>query len=381
MLEEGTVAKIDFQNPKRVIELCKMESNFEFYFSKAPKSQREGRVASFLQNLPKLKKIGGGGEGGGFLLFSCAQDVVRAFTISAESGIQVQDDITLKIENLKIKGINFFNSQADHSILAKITASDRNKLTKKLILFKKIKFDPKSKKLNLVDLASEFNPSDYQIEDSVPLHTPSHRIQVRNLILVRNRQEVNMTFLAQKSAKARPKTLFMGDNEDIEDLIRAKIVEIPKWQLNLYCKVLGHGARCWHLSICKYININGGLARVEDINKSTFCQIFNFLNCFILIKIFDKLTRRVLKKVIINAGDLLIKALKSVNLYSAQAKSKKLKFTKFDFLKDEVTLEGSMHLFSQEKHLDEVCRFRMIARNCLIKKKNENFEFEYRRKN
>ena len=206
----------------------------------------------------------------------------------------------------------------------------------------------------------------------------SHRIYIQNCLFKIEFLEVSQTYITSNLKVRRPNILLKIKHSNVKEIYESRVGKLNNKQKQLYSRVMG--VRAWDIdTVSDYIlglRHNNNF-KTKEINQRLYCIEFNILNFMTLIKVYDKLSKRVLKVISLLPGKILFRALKEKKLYDEKfTYLKDTKVTNYDFLEDKVVIEGKIHRKSMIHNMDGFYDFKLVAHNCTMRKADRKYHLK-----
>ena len=97
------------------------------------------------------------------------------------------------------------------------------------------------------------------------------------------------------------------------------------------------------------------------------------------IRVYDRLNKKVLREISVDAAEILVKSLKKFSLFFGEKmEGKEVQVTGYDLLEDSLGIQGSLYVDDGQNSFD--LDFRLKAKNCLLRRSEVDFELDYEKR-
>ena len=311
-------------------------------------------------------------------ILSCHGNLAKVFSVSASAGIRLESSFQIldQPKKLNLSGfgkVTWAYKEFIHSPETKRTivrTKLKNVHDKAVVHFQEINLGDTRVRKGIRLLQSRlFDRETLMDRQLMLISSPSPRIMVKNCLLVRQGFEVIQTYLSSKHRRRQPQILSKIRHGNLETIFYDQKIRYNESQKKLFARLMGYSWLTWNNSFDYLIN------RVEDlptknVDQRFYCLVFNLQKLLTIIKVYDKLRRRIVKVITVNPARILSAVLKQKGLLSERNQVKDAKLADFDILTDSATLEGKIYIKDRKKGLDGFCDFKIVAQNCLLNKKD-----------
>ena len=318
---------------------------------------------------------------------SCHRNLVRVYSITGKEGIQLKSEFSIPdfAKNDKLPFINklkrkFLLKRKKNKLII-VTGKPQNEQGDDRILeFQELDFGQDSANQKIVHLQSKEIEDKDSIERLLIPESSSYRVYIRNSVLeVGHLLTVTQSYTTANQKVPRPITLSRHPHTNLKEILIEEGNLIEEEEASELHKALIkrsiNSAKYWERrvsNLCK--------ATIKDISKRFYSVNFDIFRYMTVVKVYDKIQRRLVKVTSILPYKIIDEAFKQNNLFSALNMSRNLKndkITDFNLFEDRVEIEGEiLREGGDYSNPEDFSKFKIVAFNCLVKKKDQKYLFE-----
>ena len=312
----------------------------------------------------------------------CRSNLIRAYSISGVDGIKLHCQFSIPEFST-----NFHSQIVRNMERTFINRTNSNKIT----IFTKKEIKDWGNEIDYLELDLNngsvnrgiyplqiYHDGHEQDKHFLLANADSPRVYIRNCLLELNHLEVSQTYLNPNMKVKKPNILSKFNNKNISNCLISETNKLTEKQISLYGSLIG----AYYWGISKRLS-HKNLARSsqhtitrEDINSRLFFINFTLLKFYQVIKVYDKLSRRVLKVITLIPGKILADVLQAKKMLNKKTQVKNARVTHLDLLEDRLTIEGEIYMKNKRKKIDGFFEFKLQAQNYLLKKTDEMFQLD-----
>ena len=251
-----------------------------------------------------------------------------------------------------------------------MSKSDLESGRKAYISFNQLDVSIPSTRMILLATSSSIHKANTPQETELILtNSDSPRAWIRNSLFEFDSEfSISQSYLSPSSKPTRPQVLLKIDGKGIHERLKNAIRELSGEKKQLYADILGfkNSDRNWKISKLWWRS----RVQSKNINRRLYCLTFKVQKCFFLSRIFEKNSRKMIRKTLVNVGEIFKRALEVNEFFEEKTKGRSVNIIDFDLEDDMVILGGEINI--QGKYND----FQLTTKNSLIRGTDCKYELK-----
>ena len=312
-------------------------------------------------------------------LICCQRNLVNVFSISAKEGIQLKSQISIPDSSNKAqtKNINDFKREFSFNQTVNKVNIVTRKLNQSTINFDFVQIDlnkiAENSLMKLVSKSVQISQYDPPIK-VVILSTNSARIHDRNCLFEVSGFSTTQSFLTTNQTHSKPRVVFKTSNTNLKKIFFSEEKVISQQAKNLSSQT--SPLNPWSqdsVSWSDLMKIHCS-AQVKNLNKRLYCIEFELFQLVKIVKVYDRLKKKVLKVFRFVPGKILSEGLKANRIDPLGLKTFNTWSSNLDLQKDKLIFNG--FFTSIEKTGVVQKKFDLIVANCILRKRGINYKIK-----